>query len=329
MKESQESAANSSLTACERTEVAHIVDLGLGRGIDATNPRPWQNKTSFQVRRVVYEELIGTEEGGAVNEYTNQIRSSATLQKSMLLAITQSKAPVRVEVAGEKARSPKVALKSVGKRVVTRTISYRENCAPEIRLRSADPSTQAAQDSFEERLWKWICDKTEFQVLGPDVTVLDSFDQLVNKAENPAEQREKVIEACREFVNVFRATHYVTAIELGAAEYTVEYPPPESSDDAEQKNKRRKKKSKNQDNDPSETGDAGKLNKKKIGIINDDGTVTRRSHGEVVLAVKIQPVSRLIEQPFLKLALQLAMVQFIEEYVDKEGMGIDHVYLQF
>ena len=60
--------------------------------------------------------------------------------------------------------------------------------------------------------------------------------------------------------------------------------------------------------------------KKRIGIINaDDGTVTRRSQGEAVLAVKMQPVSRLIKQPFLKLALQLAMVQFIEEHIDKEG----------
>ena len=35
--------------------------------------------------------------------------------------------------------------------------------------------------------------------------------------------------------------------------------------------------------------------KKRIGIINaDDGMVTRRSQGEAVLAVKMQPVSRLI-----------------------------------
>ena len=61
---------------------------------------------------------------------------------------------------------------------------------------------------------------------------------------------------------------------------------------------------------------------KRIGIINDDGTVTRRSHGEAVIGVKIQPVSRLIKQPFLKLALQLAMVNFIEEHIDKEGQSV-------
>ena len=44
-----------------------------------------------------------------------------------------------------------------------------------------------------------------------------------------------MIEACRAFVHVFRATHYVTAIELGAAEYTVEVPADsEEPDTAEQ-----------------------------------------------------------------------------------------------
>ena len=67
--------------------------------------------------------------------------------------------------------------------------------------------------------------------------------------------------------------------------------------------------------------------KLRIGVINDDGTVTRRSHGEAVIAVSIQPVSRLIKQPFLKLALQLAMVNFIEEHIDKEGKFCKNHYL--
>ena len=81
--------------ACDESDIGRCLDLGLGRGIDATNPKPWLNKTSFQVRRVVYDELIGTEEGGALNQYTNHVKSSVTLQKSMLSAVTQSKSPVR------------------------------------------------------------------------------------------------------------------------------------------------------------------------------------------------------------------------------------------
>ena len=323
--------------ACDATDVARSFDLGLGRGIDATNPKPWLNKTSFQVRRVVYDELIGTEEGGALNQYANQIKSSTTLQKSMLSAITQSKSPVRVDVDGEIARSLTATPKSVGQKVVNRTISYREDCAPET-PRSASGGRDTSDD-FEDRLWKWICEQLEFPVSEPDAcTVLESFDKHVNGSSDPAEQRAKVIDACRAFVHVFRATHFVTAIELGAAEYIVEFPSGgdeyQDADFAEQnpvatlsrRNNRRgsvkkpiareRSSSVKSDNQPQ----ADPQQKKRIGIINaDDGTVTRRSQGEAVLAVKMQPVSRLIKQPFLKLALQLAMVQFIEEHIDKEG----------
>ena len=323
-------------SACDATDIARSFDLGLGRGIDATNPKPWLNKTSFQVRRVVYDDLIGTEEGGALNQYTNQIKSSTTLQKSMLSAITQSKSPVRVDVDGEIARSLTATPKSVGQKVVNRTISYREDCAPET-PRSASGGRDTFDD-FEDRLWKWICEQLEFPVSGPNATVLESFDKHVNGSSDPAEQRAKVIDACRAFVHVFRATHFVTAIELGAAEYMVEFPSGgdeyQDADFAEQnpvatlsrRNNRRgsvkkpiaRERSSSVKSDDQPQADPPQ--KKRIGIINADaGTVIRRSQEEAVLAVKMQPVSRLIKQPFLKLALQLAMVQFIEEHIDKEG----------
>ena len=309
--------------ACDESDIGRCLDLGLGRGIDATNPKPWLNKTSFQVRRVVYDELMGTEEGGALNQYTNQVKSSVTLQKSMLSAVTQSKSPVRVDVDGEIARCLTATTKSVGRKVVNRTISYREDCAKE----TARGET-VSDGGFEARLWKWICERVEFPVAEPKHSVLESFDKLVNQATDPAEQRAKVIDACRAFVHVFRATHYVTAIELGAAEYTVEVPAnSEEHDTAEQdalatSGRRNSLRwgNKGRNRESSESDDSVAVSvAKRIGTINEDGTVTRRSHGEAVVAVKIQPVSRLIKQPFLKLALQLAMVNFIEEHIDKEG----------
>ena len=317
--------------ACDENDVGRCLDLGLGRGIDATNPKPWLNKTSFQVRRVVYDELIGTEEGGALNQYTNQVKSSVTLQKSMLSAVTQSKSPVKVEVDGEITRSLTAITKSFGRKVVNRTISYREDCAPK-----TGRGETVSDGDFEARLWKWICEQVEFSVADPKHSVLESFDKLVNQAPNSAEQRAKVIEACRAFVHVFRATHYVTAIELGAAEYAVEvHADSEDPDAAEQnssgtlsrRNSRRGSGSTkgNRYKEPRESSSSAMssfVTAKRIGIMNDDGTVTRRSHGEAVVAVKIQPVSRLIKQPFLKLALQLAMVNFIEEHIDKEGQSV-------
>ena len=41
----------------------------------------------------------------------------------------------------------------------------------------------------------------------------------------------------------------------------------------------------------------------------------------------MQPVLRLIKQPFLKLALQLAMVQFIEEHIRQRGsVNVIHAF---
>ena len=282
--------------ACSETDVARILDLCLGRGIDATNPKPWLNKTSYQVLPVVYEELIGTEEGGALNHYTSQIQSSIALQKSMMSAINKSKAPVRVGVDGERARSLMLTPKLVGQRVITRTISYREE------------SLETPQNSFEVKLWKFLCERLEFPAAEPDFSVSKSFDKIINQASDSAERRKKVIDACYAFVHDFQATHFVTAIELGAAEYTVEFP----DDETEQTDTAI-------DVSTDNPAEPSVLYKKRIGVINDDRTVTRRSHGEAVIAVKMHPVSRLIKQPFLKLALQLAMVQFIEEHTDREG----------
>ena len=39
-------------TASEYADTDRIMYLGLGRGVDATDPTPWQNKTAFQVRPV-------------------------------------------------------------------------------------------------------------------------------------------------------------------------------------------------------------------------------------------------------------------------------------
>ena len=54
-------------------EMGRMIDLGLGRGIDATNEKPWVNKSSFQVRRVSFDNVIGTEEGGALQSYEREI----------------------------------------------------------------------------------------------------------------------------------------------------------------------------------------------------------------------------------------------------------------
>jgi len=61
----------------DEVERGRFVDLGLGRGIDASDPNPWLNKTSFQVRNVLRENIIGTDEGSALHTYQKEVISSS------------------------------------------------------------------------------------------------------------------------------------------------------------------------------------------------------------------------------------------------------------
>ena len=54
-------------------EMGRMIDMGLGRGVDATDASPWVSKSSFQVRRVTLDSVIGTEEGGALQSYEQEI----------------------------------------------------------------------------------------------------------------------------------------------------------------------------------------------------------------------------------------------------------------
>lgn len=316
--------------ACEPGDVPRIIDLGLGRGLDATNSTPWLNKTSFQVRRVCYDELVGTDEGGALQSYANEINSVSTQQVKMKSSVTVPQSPVTIGVDAEMSRSSTSSRRSVGKKVINRTISYREDM-DDLPLKATGDSTKEVAElmlskphqgsvmpPFEERLAMWICktlpkpcDKT-----GP--AALDHLTDVIDKG--TPEDRAKIIDGCREFVSHFRITHYVSAIELGAAEYIVM-----SSQQFQTKVSVEGKLGvdKIASNSVSSEITSKRTNKssntRKIGCINPDGTVTRRTYGEAVVGVKMQPVSRLVNKKFLQLSLQLALVEFIEDQTDNIG----------
>lgn len=106
-------------------EIGRIVDLGLGRGVDITKTSPWLEKSSFQVRRVDVENIIGTEEGGSLQNYEREIVSIQDQQCELKASITVPKSPVTIGVDAEMARSHAARRRSIGKKVVNRTISYR------------------------------------------------------------------------------------------------------------------------------------------------------------------------------------------------------------
>ena len=262
-------------------EIGRIVDLGLGRGVDITKKSPWLDKSSFQVRPVDVDNIIGTEEGGSLQNYEREVISIQEQQGELKASITIPQSPVTTGVDAEQSRSHATTRRSVGKKVVNRTISFRadfhdapKSCTgdPHKARREASlalgrdtstsesglmmsPPLSANEESFlvqsnpcvadegsmtfEERLCKWILERvihrnelramqsmmstgntspTTSNVL--DITApIESIGKFIHICSH--EQRKEVVKDCKDFVYIFRITHYVSAIELGAAEYRI------------------------------------------------------------------------------------------------------------
>ena len=330
-------------------EIYRYVDLGLGRGIDGTDPTPWLNKTSFQVRRVTYDNILGTEEGGAVQSYEREISSVQTQQTKIKTSILVPKSPLTIGTDAELSRSIHASRRAIGRKVINRTISFRDNfddipvgdsALPIDKSESIDGSHGTIQNlwTFEQRLAHWIMDKLknswEEEVGGEtgDRLILPSSD-AVNECplkdlifvikKNRREDQRLIKEACMEFVTHFRITHYVSAIELGAAEYRVftedEYQNALSiagsfgidklASVVTQQDYTYKRKRKASD-------------LKKIGIISKDDRVIRGSYGEAVVNVSINPIAALVKTKYLHDQMEKALYHFVESQSDRSGKGL-------
>ena len=159
--------------------VQRFTDLGLGRGIDATRNQPWIEKPSFQVRPLRFAHLIGTEEGGSVEAYESDISSVQTLQLSMKQAVTApTSVPVKIGLDGESSRSVSSSRRVVGRRVLNRTISFKEefDAVPRRGEFAGGPITpretevpdgeeqkqvevETVESTFEEKLTHWLIDR--------------------------------------------------------------------------------------------------------------------------------------------------------------------------
>ena len=322
--------------AFEPKNVPRIRDFGLGRGLDGTSPTPWLNKTPFPVRRVHFDDLIGTEESGAIQIYSNEIESVSLQHVKMKSSVTIPQSPVSIGVDDEMSRSATSLRVSVGKKIVNRAISYREDMHDALINRVSDKaevgelqSSLGLEDmpSFQERAAKWICDRLE-KPANPNVAAMEQLKEIIQKGKK---DRDIIIDLCREFVTEFRITHYVSEIQLGAAQYVVMSHQQFQTTLATSANLGIEQiASASLGGGSTSNRSANTKNVKKIGHINPDDTVTRWSDGEAVVGFKMQPISRLINNRFLKLAVQLALVEFFERETDNTGgvfLLISRVYV--
>ena len=352
------SAAKKAEPVLTGAEIDRMIDLGLGRGVDATDSEPWKNKSSFQVRRVTAESVIGTEEGGSLQSYEREVSSVSTFQTNLKASVVVPQAPVKIGIDAEHSRSVSSTRRAVGKKVLNRSISFRSDFedasyADDTAAEDVTPvnsfywrsnpdsdwsvaDTQREYYTFEERLSQWIVRRMLYRqelsaqetvASGGDpgepkfkldkgsgpfnpLSVLSQFIQLANK-----EERKKIIHDCYEFVTHFHITHYVSTIELGAAEYRVLSEVEYSSRIGAGGTFGLEKLANltvSEHSSWKKTKKASDL--KRIGCISSD-KVSRGTYDEAVVGIRVQPINTLIKLPYVNLALRKALLY----YMDTQG----------
>ena len=329
-----------------QAEKGHFIDLGLGRGVDGTNPTPWLNKSAFQVRQVFFENIIGTEEGDLFQGFVNEVESTRHLQTNLSASVPVSQL-VSLGIDSELSRSYSVNQKSVGRKMITRTISFRADF-DDIVSSEKKVGTDAAEEdddeekrhpTFEQRLTDWILQqiKEEEEIRAFQEKENEQSEGAVRSkrlVSNPslvsqASREKDVLVSCREkdlldhcyrFVNTFSITHYVYALELGASHYRVM-----SEETYRTKISSNTKLGVGQMADIAIGTEARFGSRKfsskttKVGHIykpggSDDSKekVDRGQTDEAVVGVKLQPISSLVVKSVtLRRALQDALQRFI------------------
>ena len=312
-------------------EIYRYIDLGLGRGVDATDPTPWLNKTSFQVRQVTIDNIIGTDEGGTLQKFEKEVSSVRKQQTKMKTSVVVPKSPVTISTEAEYSRSVHSNRRCVGKKVVNRTISFSEHFN-DVPIEGDDSKTmkkdaQQKYMTFEERLADWILNKLRIEwgetslqqeQAGPS-RPLQELTKVIEKGSRT--DMKLIAKSCEKFVEYFHITHYVSSIQMGAVEYQVmtqgEYNTAASitsktgvdhvgsaSVQASYSSKRKE----------------SSMQSKYVGFINDKNKVEKGSSEEAVVDVSIKPISTLISSSFLNACMETALRRYMETQRDKSGM---------
>ena len=306
-------------------EEVHIFnDLGLGRGVDATNSKPWINRSAFQVRFPTPDNVVGTEEGNLYQSFLNEVDSSLHLQTNLSASIPANQL-VSINVDAELSRNYSTSQKSEGAKVVTRSIAFLSGFEAN---EDFSKESNSKHSCFERQLLKWMWNEGECDFD-------EENDHLESILYRMYSGDKALIRTCYKFIETFSITHYVHSLELGASYYHV------ISDKAyETKVSQNTKVTAKQVASVSagvEGAFGGKSSHKKytrIGHMNytpldsedflksdsssskfmsaiQSPTVGRNTMEEAVVGIKLQPISSLIGNPRLRKALQNALQDYI------------------
>ena len=204
--------------AFKENEIEHYIELGLGRGVDITNPDLWKSKSSLLVRKPCKKNIIGTQECGLLEGYKKVVSTFEMQQNNLSFSFGMVGAsPVKIGMDEQFSRRFSSTKQIEGQRIETRTISFRSHFYDASHDENEDileaPENFLHESNFEEDIAKWLIkcmnasdDKIEEQFIAKLVPLI--------KADN-----QKAAVECSKFVKQLGITHYISAIKLGACEY--------------------------------------------------------------------------------------------------------------
>ena len=256
---------------------SRLEEFGLGRGVDATDPTPFMNKKPFQVLPVDSENSIFTDLGGALEIIFHKIERSDSQTAQLAASFTAPKTPITIGAAIEHSRKITQRGYTLGRKVITRSIEFRKDLSNE-------------KQSFLE---KWLIERKYY------------------KKDDPIPSEGLV-----QFLIDYGITHYVTKIQLGAAEYRTMS---ETNYSSFISGKQTLGVDKIADLALSMSGkneqSIHNLQVKRIGFMNPGFVVRRGTYDEAVVDVQLESILNLISDEDLKDRLSTAL----HIYADHHG----------
>ena len=304
-----------------KTDSSFYRDLGLGRGINVTDPDMWESLSHLQVRSDL-KNIISTAMSGKRERYKTEVYTFSMQKQNLWLSLDNPMSHIKIEMDEQYSRSFSTTKVISGVRIHTRTIGFQLRIDNVLFGGSNDVDSESKTDSFESdtfenSLYCWIYSRN----FAGESKAAD----LLSKHQHPATHElmkrlmkmyqdrlffsDNVLQDCLDFVNNIGITHYVSAIKLGACYF--------SALRSESERKRLGVSAGIGVDSLAKGGTSGqKISNlfrrseevKKIGRIGNGDVVLE----EAVIGFKIQPLDQLVRLPFVKSALRKAIKKFIQ-----------------
>ena len=304
-----------------KTDSSFYRDLGLGRGINVTDPDMWESLSHLQVRSDL-NNIISTAMSGKRERYKTEVYTFSMQKQNLWLSLDNPMSHIKIEMDEQYSRSFSTTKVISGVRIHTRTIGFQlriDNVlfggSNDVDFESKTDSFES--DSFENSLYCWIYSHNfageskaaDLLSKHQHPTTHELMKRLMEMYQDRLFFSDNVLQDCLDFVNNIGITHYVSAIKLGACYF--------SALRSESERKRLGVSAGIGVDSLAKGGISGqKISNlfrrseevKKIGRIGNGDVVLE----EAVIGFKIQPLDQLVRLPFVKSALRKAIKKFIQ-----------------